>query len=204
MTRKYVKGADKPRPGLKAGEACEGPGCNRKLCSRWLAEGRCCTRRKCQLHFGVGTATLVVAAKAALVVAANTAAPAPAPAVIALPDFAEVALRAVDDGGEAARAQLEAEKEAHLRCRAQVRAMQNRQANSNDVVRRMLLALISRSLTSERERLGVDEACELSGLDFTTLHGRLVVRREHGVRYVQRPTAGTEATLYPRGYFERC
>ena len=202
MTRKHVKGLQLRRPGAKAGAACEAPGCKRTTCSRWLSAGRCCTTPKCQKYFGVGKATLRKASTA-LVTAVVAAAAAPVPAPVVLPDFAEAALRAADEGYEVLQSQLQVEKEAHTRCRGRMRMLEKSAHNANDVVRRMLLALVTRSLTPERERLGVDEACELSGLDFATLRGWLVVRGEQGVRYVTPPTGSEDASLYPRGYFVR-
>ena len=62
---KAKKGVTVQRPGEKAGQACEGPGCERTECSRWLAAGRCCTSLECQAYFGVGKGKAVEAAAAA-------------------------------------------------------------------------------------------------------------------------------------------
>lgn len=48
----------------KAGQPCEAPGCERTMCSRWLAAGRCCTRLTCQEYFNVGKGKAVAAEKA--------------------------------------------------------------------------------------------------------------------------------------------
>ena len=53
MVRTYKPGL-KPRPGEKAGEACEAPGCSRTTSSRWLAGGRCCSSVVCEAHFNIG------------------------------------------------------------------------------------------------------------------------------------------------------
>ena len=53
MPRKYKLGL-KPRPGDKAGEECEGPGCHRTTSSTWLAAGRSCTSDGCKKFFKVG------------------------------------------------------------------------------------------------------------------------------------------------------
>ena len=49
---KYKPGL-KPRPGEKAGEACEAPGCQRVLSSDWYAQGRSCSSRRCKTFFEV-------------------------------------------------------------------------------------------------------------------------------------------------------
>ena len=155
-------------------------------------------------NFGVGKAKLKRPRKAAPVTAVVAAMAALAPAPVTLPDYSEVALRAVDDGAN----QLEAEKAAHQRCRGQLYVREKAWRKSTDLVRRMLTALVARALPSARERLGVDEACELSGLEFSDLHGRLVVSDHSGhgkigVCYVDRPTERADALRYPRGYFAR-
>ena len=48
----YIPGL-KSRPGDKAGEPCEGPGCVRTESSGWWADGRCCSSRSCKRHFDV-------------------------------------------------------------------------------------------------------------------------------------------------------
>ena len=62
---KQTKGVKVQRPGAKAGEPCEGPGCEVTECSRWLAAGRCCTKLKCQEYFDVGKGKAVAMEKAA-------------------------------------------------------------------------------------------------------------------------------------------
>ena len=79
MPRTYIKGQQLPRPGEFAGQQCEGPGCTRRLSSKWLADGCCCTSTDCQEYFNVGKGKKAKAAQApAAAVATDKAATAEA------------------------------------------------------------------------------------------------------------------------------